>query len=65
MQGKSEYKTCCGKFKQLGGKIQTDCVANDGYTYDFYFRNKPVDNGLLSNGFFPIHCCLLHMFGTY
>ncbi len=64
MQGKSEYKTCCGKFKQLGDGIQTDCDADDGYTFDFYFRYKPVDNGLLSKGFCPMHCHLLHVFGN-
>ena len=43
MQGKSEYKTRCGKFKRIGDGIQTDYMADDGYTYDFYFRNEPVD----------------------
>jgi hypothetical protein len=62
MQGKSQYKTHCGKLKQLGDGIQGDCSANDGYTWDFYFRNKPVDKDLLAEGFCPMHCRLLHMF---
>ena len=43
MQGKSKYKTWCGKYKRIGDGIQTDCIADDGFTYDFYFRNEPVD----------------------
>ena len=62
MQGKSEYKTRCGKFKRLGDGIQGDCIADDGYTWDFYFRNEPVDKDLLAKGFCPMHCRLLHMF---
>ena len=62
MQGKSEYKTRCGKFKRLGDGIQGDCIADDGYTWDFYFRNEPVDKDLLTKGFCPMHCRLLHMF---
>jgi len=43
IQGKSEYKTHCRKFKRVGDGIQRDCIADDGFTYDFYFRNEPVD----------------------
>jgi hypothetical protein len=64
MQGKSEYKTRCGKFKRLGDGIQGDCIADDGYTWDFYFRNEPIDKDLLAKGFCPMHCRLLHMFGN-
>ncbi len=62
MQGKSEYKSCCGKFKRLGDGLQGDCVADDGYTWDFYFRNEPCDPKLLAQGYCPMHCRLLHMF---
>ena len=64
MQRKSEYKTCCGKFKRLGDGIQTDCIADDGYTWDFYFCNEPVDKEMLAKGNCPMHCCLLHMYGN-
>ena len=50
MQGKSEYKTCCGKFKRLGDGIQTDCIADDGYKWDFYFHNEPLDKEMLTKG---------------
>jgi len=43
MQGRSEYKTRCGKYKRLGGGIQADCIADDGFIYDFYFHNEPPD----------------------
>jgi hypothetical protein len=48
MQGTSECKTCCGKFKRLGDGIQGDCIANNGYTLDFYFQNEPIDQELLA-----------------
>jgi hypothetical protein len=64
MQGKSEYKTRCGKFKRLGDGIQADCLADDGYTWDFYFRNEPVDKDLLAGGLCPMHCRIVHMFGN-
>ena len=64
MQGKCEYETRCEKFKWLGDGLQGDCIgiANDGYTWDFYFRNEPVDKDLFAEGFCPMHCQLLHMF---
>ena len=62
MQGKSEYKTRCGKFKRLGDGLQTDAIADDGYTYDFYFRNEPVPQKWLDAGFCAMHARLLHMF---
>jgi hypothetical protein len=31
MQGKSEYKSHCGKFKKVRDGIQVDCIADDGY----------------------------------
>ena len=61
MQGKCEYKSC-GKFKRLGDGLQGDCIADDGYTWDFYFCNEPVDKDFLAEGFCPMHCWLLHMF---
>ena len=35
IQGKCEYKTRCEKYKRVGDGIQTDCIADDGFTYDF------------------------------
>ena len=61
-QGKCEYKTRCGKFKRIGDGIQCDCIADDGYTWDFYFRNEPIEAHLLVQGYCPMHCRLIHMF---
>jgi len=61
-QGKCEYKTCCGKFKRIGDGLPGDCITNNGYTWDFYFRNEPIDVHLLAQGYCPMHCRLLHMF---
>ena len=62
MQGKSNYKSCCGKFKQLGDGLQGDCIMDDGNTWDFYLRNELCDPELLAQGYCPMHCRLLHMF---
>ena len=64
MQGRSEYKIRCGKYKRLGDGIQTDWIADDGYTFDFYFQNEPVSTDLLAEGLCPMHCRLVHMFGN-
>jgi len=61
-QGKCEYKVRCGKFKRIGDGLQSDCIADDGYTWDFYFRNKPIEAHLLAQGYCPMHCRLIHMF---
>lgn len=65
MQGKSEYKTRCGKFKRIGDGIQADCIADDGFTYDFYFRNEPVPKKWTDKGSSPMHGRLLHMFDGF
>jgi hypothetical protein len=62
MRGKSIYKTQCGKFKRIGDGLQADCLADDGYTFDFYFRNEPVDDHWTEMGLAPLHCRLMHMF---
>ena len=64
MQGKSEYRTRCWKFKRIGDGIQTDCMEDDGYTYDFYFRNKSVYQKWLDMGMCAMHARLLCMFSN-
>jgi hypothetical protein len=44
MQGESEYKTRCGKFKRIGDGLQGDCIADNGYTWDFYFHNDATQS---------------------
>ncbi len=61
-QGKCEQKTRCGKFKRIGDGLQCDCIADDGYTWDFYFRNEPIKAHLLAHGYCPMHCWLIHMY---
>ncbi len=48
MQGKLQCKTWCSKFKRIGDGIQTNAIADDGYTFDFYFCNKPVQKSGLT-----------------
>eukprot|EP00957_Ditylum_brightwellii_P151026 11500183-Ditylum_brightwellii.AAC.1 len=61
MQGKSEYKVCCSKGRQIGDDIQADCTADDSYTWDFYFRNEPVPKKWADLGCCPMHARLCHM----
>lgn len=65
MQGKSKYKTRCGKYKRLGDGLQCDCIADDGVTHDFYFCNEPVPMKWIQKGMCPMHCHLLHMFENF
>eukprot|EP00957_Ditylum_brightwellii_P014587 1098880-Ditylum_brightwellii.AAC.1 len=62
MQGWSEYKVQCCKFKRLGDGLQSDCIVDEGYNWDFYFRNKPVPKKWIDMGFCAMHACHLHMF---
>ncbi len=62
MQGKLQYNTRCRKCKQNGDGIQTDAIADDGYTFDFYFRNEPVNTKWTRQSLLPMHAWLLHMF---
>merc|ERR1739845_296481 len=55
-------KTRCGKYKRIGDGLQADCLADDGYTFDFYFRNEPVDDHWIEKGLSPLHARLMHMF---
>ena len=61
MQGTTEYKTRCGKYKRIGDGIQADAIADDGYTWTFYFRNEPVKKKWLDKGMSPLHARVLHM----
>ena len=65
MQSQSMYKTRCRKYKRIGDGIQTDAIADDGYTWDFYFRNEPVPKKWLDMGLIPMHGRLLHMFENF
>ena len=61
MQGQSINKLRCGKFKRVGDGLQADCLAFDGYTFGFYFRNEPVDEKWVQLDLAPLHCQLMHM----
>ncbi len=53
MQGKSRYKACCGKFKRLGDEIQTVCIADDGYTWDFIVATSLLTKHYWQMDFMP------------
>ena len=39
-------------------------MVDDGYKYDFYFRNEPVDKKWLNMGMCAMHERLLHIFSN-
>ena len=41
--------------------MRCDCIADDGYTYSFYFHNEPVDQKWILMGIIPTGACLMHM----
>lgn len=53
-----------GKFKQIEDGIQADCIVDDGFIHDFYLCNDPVDKNSIADGFCPMHCYILHIFGN-
>ena len=61
MQGKSAHKTHCGKYRHIGDGIQANCIAGDGSTYDFYFRNASIAKKWLDKGVSYMHACIFHM----
>ena len=44
--------------------MQYDCIADDGCTFEFYFRNEPVPQKWIDRGFCPMYAQLLHMFAN-
>jgi hypothetical protein len=42
--------------------LQGNCIASDKYTWDFYFRNELINADLLAQGYYLMHCRLIHMF---
>ena len=42
-QGTLEYITRYGRRRRIGDGLLADCITDNGYTFDFYFRNEPVD----------------------
>ena len=41
------------------------CIADDGYTFDFYFWNEPVSHKWIDRGFCTMHSQLLHMVAKF
>ncbi len=62
MPGGVSIQDTIGKFKQIGNGLQGDCIADDGYTWDFYFRNELINADLLAQGYCPMPCWLLGMY---
>ena len=42
-------------YKKEGDGFQCDCIADDGYTFTFYFRNQPAPKKYMDMGYSPLH----------
>ena len=49
-------------YKNEGDGFQADALCDDGYTYQFYFRNHPAPQKYLSKGLSPLHSRVLSLF---
>jgi len=49
-------------YKKEGDGFQCDCLADDGYTFTFYFRNQPAPKHWLDQGLSPLHARCMALF---
>ena len=45
----------CIDYKKEGDGFQSDALGSDGYTYTFFFRNKPAPQTYLDKDLCPLH----------
>ena len=51
-------------YKAEGDGFQCDALCNDGYTYSFFFWNKPPPDEYVKKGFSPLHAQVMYLFDT-
>ena len=51
-------------YKNEGDGFQADALCNDGYCYQFYFRNEPGNENYTRNGLSPLHSRVMLLFDT-
>ena len=49
-------------YKKEGDGFQCDCLAEDGYTFTFYFHNQPVPKYWLDQGLLSLHARCMTLF---
>ena len=49
-------------YKEEGDGFQCDCIADNGYTFTFYFLNQPAPKRWLDKGYSPLHSCCMALF---
>ena len=49
-------------YKKEGDGFQCDCLADDGYTFTFYFRNQPAPKKYIDMGYSPLHARCFALF---
>lgn len=52
-------------YKKEGDGFQCDCIADDGYTFTFYFRNQPAEKKWLDQGLSPLHSRCMSLFDCF
>jgi hypothetical protein len=48
-------------YKSEGDGFQCDAICDQGYTYNFYFRNAPPPEKYIKSGWSPLHARMLYM----
>ena len=51
-------------YKAEGDGFQADALCDDGYCYQFYFRNHPAPKKYLEKGLSPLHSRVMTLFDT-
>jgi Transposase IS4 len=49
-------------YKAEGDGFQCDALCQEGYTYNFYYRNQPASSKYLEQDMSPLHARVLFMF---
>ena len=52
-------------YKKEGNGFQCDCIADNGYTFKFYFRNQPAPKKWLDKGYSPLHSRCMALFDCF
>ena len=49
-------------YKAEGDGFQCDALCQEGYTYNFYYRNQPAPKKYLDQGHSPLHARVMWLF---
>ena len=55
----------CITYKKEGGGLQCDCISDNGYTFTFYFRNKPAPKDWVDKVYSALHSRCMALFNCF